>query len=167
MMLYPYRILIDGGLTSLILTVLIVGTIFWNYRWWLADFPPALQDILPPQTTQERQKAILIAIGFFAIIILGMAVSFSLLQQQIPVKLNFFSAWLHGFLFFQVFNLWDLIVIDWIGCLFIDPSNPPIPGTENSPGYRDYWFHFQGFLQGILIGILFSLLAAAIVTFFG
>lgn len=163
-MIYPYRLLIDGVVTSLILTVFVAGTVFWNYRWWLSDFPPELQDVLPPQTDREKRKALLIAIVFLAFLLLGMAVSFSLLKQQIPTEINFLSAWLHGFLFFQVFNLWDLIVIDWIGFLLVDPSNPPIPGTENSPGYRDYFFHFQGFLKGIIIGTVISLLAAIVVT---
>ena len=164
-MLYPYRVLVDGCITSLILTVYILTTLRWNYRWWLADFPPALQASLPPQTTSEKQRGCLIGIGAFAIILLGMAVSFILLAHQTTAGLTFFSAWLHAFLFFQVFNIWDLLVIDWIGCLFIDPSNPPIPGTEYSPGYRDYFFHVIGFLKGIVIGLFVSLLPAIAVSF--
>ena len=143
---------------------MIAGTLFWNYRWWLADFPPEIRDVLPPQTDREKQKSLLIAIVFLAILLLGMSTSFSLLKQQIPTEITFLSAWLHAFLFFQIFNLWDLVVIDWIGILFINPSNPPIPGTKNSTGYRNYFFHFQGSLNGILIGTGISLLAAVVVT---
>ena len=165
MIVYPYRVLVDGCVVSLVLTIYIIGTLRWNYRWWLADFPPDLQASLPPQTANEKQKGGLIGLGAFAIVLLGMAVSFILLKRQTPTEITFFSAWLHAFLFFQVFNACDLLVIDWIGCLFIDPSKPPIPGTENSPGYRDYFFHVIGFLKGIVIGIFVSLLPAIVVSF--
>lgn len=34
------------------------------------------------------------------------------------------------------------------------------PGTEGMAGYRDYWFHFRGFLIGIPIILAASALLA-------
>ncbi len=45
-------------------------------------------------------------------------------------------------------NVFDLAVIDWCGTLLIDPMNPPLAGTEGAKGYRDFMFHFIGFLKG-------------------
>ena len=43
--------------------------------------------------------------------------------------------------------------------VLIDPQNPPFPGTENAPGYRNYRFHFVAVLKGSVIGLPMALLA--------
>lgn len=60
-------------------------------------------------------------------------------------------------------NLFDLVVIDWMGMHLIDPQNPPFPGAEGTHGYRDYRFHFIGFLRGSIMGIVLALIVSGIV----
>ena len=48
-----------------------------------------------------------------------------------------------------VFNAFDLIVLDWLFFCTIQPRQMVLPGTEGMPGYRDYRFHFIGFLKGL------------------
>ena len=164
-MIYLDRVLIDGSVTSLVFTVYVVGTLRWNYRWWLSSFPPALQDRLPPQTTHEKQRGIFVAMGTLAIFLLSMLVSLMLLKDRSSSELTFLMAWLHTYLLWQVVNIWDLIIIDWAGFLLIDPKDPPFPGTANSSGYRDYLFHFIGFIKGSVLGIFISLLPATAAFF--
>ena len=46
------------------------------------------------------------------------------------------------------------------------PQKPPFAGTEGASGWRDYAFHFRGFLKGCVIGLIFATKVAGIVTVF-
>jgi hypothetical protein len=39
-----------------------------------------------------------------------------------------------------------------------------LPGTEGSPGYKDYRFHFRGFLIGTVLILVASAVMAAVVA---
>jgi hypothetical protein len=62
---------------------------------------------------------------------------------------------------FSVFNVLDWLVLDWL-LVWFQPHFVVLPGTEGMAGYRSYWFHFRGFLIGILLTVLGSLLIAPI-----
>ncbi|MEM9532128.1 MAG: hypothetical protein AAGA23_14540 [Pseudomonadota bacterium] len=46
--------------------------------------------------------------------------------------------------------------------MLVNPSQPPIPGTENAAGYRDFTFHAMKSLNGVVLGAPFALAAAGI-----
>jgi hypothetical protein len=48
-----------------------------------------------------------------------------------------------------VFNVFDLLILDWILFCTIRPRWLVLPGTEGMAGYGDYRFHFIGFLKGL------------------
>lgn len=56
--------------------------------------------------------------------------------------------------------MWDLLILDWLIFVTIQPDFIVIPGTEGLAGYKDYWFHFEvsflGWVQwiSILVGAL-------------
>jgi hypothetical protein len=131
---------------------------------WLHDFPADIQAMVGPKTaTEERLTKVMGApfiLLFFGLpLLLGWD-----LKATLGAEFTFWRAWLYGYLLFFGVNLWDLVVIDWIGFWLIDPQNPPIPGTEGAAGYRDYAFHFYAFLRGCLIGIVFATFFAAVIT---
>jgi len=41
------------------------------------------------------------------------------------------------------------LVLDWLIFCTIQPRRIVLPGTEGMAGYRDYRFHFIGFLKGL------------------
>jgi hypothetical protein len=61
-----------------------------------------------------------------------------------------------------VFNIFDLLVLDWFFFCTVQPRLMVLPGTEGMPGYRDYRFHFIGFLKGLVFcavgGLIIALL---------
>ena len=63
----------------------------------------------------------------------------------------------------SVFNVVDLLVLDW-PLVAIVPGFMVLPGTEGSAGYKDYWFHFRGFLIGTVLILVASGLMAGVVT---
>jgi tetrahydromethanopterin S-methyltransferase subunit B len=69
----------------------------------------------------------------------------------------------------MVFNLFDLLIADWLVFVKIQPKAIVLPGTEGMAGYKDYAFHFRGFLVGIVFSavgaLVFSLIALALFSF--
>ena len=76
----------------------------------------------------------------------------------------FSTTFVHFFVIFSVINVLDWLVFDWLIVVRIRPSFLVLPGTEGMAGYRDYAFHFRGFLIGIPITSAASLLLAALIT---
>jgi len=66
------------------------------------------------------------------------------------------------YLIFTMVSLTDLIILDWLIFCIITPAFIIIPGTQGARGYKDYQFHFIGFLKGAVIYGAFSLILAGI-----
>jgi hypothetical protein len=62
--------------------------------------------------------------------------------------------------FSVIANMGHLIVLDWIFFCTIQPRSMILPGTEGMAGYRDYRFHFIGFLKGLGFSAVGGLLIA-------
>ena len=75
------------------------------------------------------------------------------------------SLFLNTFGVVFIFNLVDLLLLDWLMFCFITPSFVIIPGTEGMKGYKDYGYHFRAFLKGTILSVVAGLVIAGIVTF--
>jgi hypothetical protein len=67
-----------------------------------------------------------------------------------------------AFLVAFVFNLFDLLVIDWLLVVAWHPSWFIPPGTEGDAANRSYLFHFKGFLKGLGFCLAAGLIAAVL-----
>ena len=83
------------------------------------------------------------------------------LRRQNGGELSFLTAFVHSALLLFSFAVWDLLVLDWLVFVTIQPDFVVIPGTEGLASYKDYWFHFRESFPGweqwvsILAGALF------------
>jgi hypothetical protein len=157
------QLLSDGLLASIVFTV-VIGVVLWRKpRLFLHDFPADIQALTPPKTAQEKRLTKLVAVPVFALF-LGLPLLFVLrLKADNGGVLAFGAAYAYVYGIFQIVNLWDLIVMDWIGMtVLVDPQKPPLPGTEGAAGWRDYGFHFRGFLKGTVMGAVLMLPVAAL-----
>jgi hypothetical protein len=77
--------------------------------------------------------------------------------------ISFLTAFIHLFVMFSVFNLADLLLLDW-PLVAIGPRFVVLPGTEGAAGYRDYKFHFRGFLTGAVLILIASIVIAGLVA---
>lgn len=127
---------------------------------FLFNYPPAIQERVKSlkeyegriPTQQRKIGAKLVAALLFILIGIGLC-------KWAGVD-DFWSAFFHMLIVFTAFNVYDLIVLDWI--LFRNLKAVRIPGTEDMDrAYKDYGYHFVGFLKGILIGIGVSLVVAS------
>jgi hypothetical protein len=60
---------------------------------------------------------------------------------------------MHTAVVLTIVNLIDLIVVDWLIGIRLQPRMMILPGTEGLAGYDDFKFHVRGFLIG-LVGTL-------------
>jgi hypothetical protein len=49
---------------------------------------------------------------------------------------------------------------------FINPKFLILPGTEGMKEYKDYFFHFKGFLKGSMLSVIFGSLFSFIISLF-
>lgn len=74
----------------------------------------------------------------------------------------FIDTFLHSFGILMIFNLVDLLIIDWLIFCWITPRFVVIPSTEGMKGYKDYKIHLRGAMIGTPFLIIVSLFIAAI-----
>ncbi|MFE6014597.1 nitroreductase, partial [Bacillus thuringiensis] len=79
-------------------------------------------------------------------------------------KLLYIDAYLHTFGILMIFNLVDLLIIDWLIFCWITPRFVVIPSTAGMKGYKDYKFHLRGAIVATQILAIVSLFLAGIAT---
>lgn len=156
-------VLTHGLLMSLVFSVFVIGTLIWKPRLWLQDFPADLQAAIPPKTDAEKRQTMWIGFVFFAMLFGGLI----LVALQYQGSNQIIGMFIHVYLVWQIVNMVDLIIIDWCGMQLVDPDNPPFPGTEGAKGYRDYRFHFVGFIKGSIMGLVLSAIVSGIALLLG
>jgi len=66
------------------------------------------------------------------------------------------------FIIAMTWNVVDLLIMDWLIVCTITPKWVVIKGTEKCKGYKDYFFHFKGFLLGCVYTMIMALLFSGI-----
>ncbi len=156
--------LIYGAILSVVLSVLIIISMYINAEIWASDYPPDIQENYIPVSEKTQKQKIVVSIAFLGIIfgLIGLAIMhFDLMIER---ELSFLDAFCIIFVMLLCFNLIDLLVLDWLFFINIQPNFIVLPGTEGLKGYDDYYFHFRGFLIGMVIISVASLLFAGILT---
>jgi len=134
--------LVDGIILSVLISIVVLGSIYVDPRMWVDDYPPDIQAAVGPVQTPPGQ--VIVGGVFFAAAVVGVPLwSNARLRRRNHGKLSFWAAFANSALLFFVFAVWDLLVLDWLLFVTIRPSFMVIPGTEGLAGYKDYWFHFR------------------------
>lgn len=153
------KILIDGGLITFLLAVYLLLIIRFTPRLFLNknDVPGDILAAVPPRTPQEKKLSLLVGIpllAFMFILPVWSAVSY---KSQAAGPVSFGILFLHIFLIVMMFNLFDLVVLDWFLLNTLTPRFLVYPGTEGLAGYKDKMFHLRAHvraLPGVLVGAL-------------
>jgi hypothetical protein len=154
------RILFDGTLLSLIMGVFVFGSLWYNPRLWLQDYPKAIQAKVPPLTRQEKQEQKLLMIP----ILLAMIGTPLWSAYQLGGEAPFLTVYFTAFLVTNIFNLFDAVVIDWLVLIVLKPKFAVLPGTEDMAHLlRDPKMHLSAYLRGIVFCAGFSLVIALVV----
>lgn len=157
-LILEHGIVASVGLTF---ALLIIG--LKNPRLMLQDYPLSIRQSVSPKTATEKRQTIWYGLPFL------------LIMFGYPLIVGAHFALRNDWQFWQIltftwgmtlfFNVYDLLILDWLLFCFITPKMVVIPGTEGNEGYKDYWFHFVGFLKGIGITLVMSFVQSGIIEF--
>jgi hypothetical protein len=154
--------LLWGLLLSAWLTVTFVAIGLINAEMWLDDYPPDIRRKFGPMSRKANRLRWLLGLP---VLLAGLALAaFATFRfvDQAPVPITFTSMFLHTLILLSVFNLIDLLLLDWLFFVRIQPRFVILPGTEGLAGYRDYAFHWYGFLKGTAGIVVFSIVAGVL-----
>jgi hypothetical protein len=158
--------LAHSGLYVALATISLLLLVFYNPRLMLQDYPPAIKEIVPPKTKAEKHFSTWLGLPFILVLFLFPIYATFVFQSRSGDEAGFLSLWLYAFGIAFAFNLWDWLVLDWLIFCTITPKQLVIPGSEGHPAYKDYFFHFRGFLIGTVFSAVMGLIAAGIVALF-
>jgi hypothetical protein len=149
--------LIFGGLFCV--ATLILGRI--NAEMLLSDYPPDIRARFGPMRPETRKKANIASLPLLAILLAVIVVALAQLRQ-FTGELTFINTLIVATLIFQIWNLIDLLVLDWLILMTLRPRFMILPGTEGLAGYQDYRFHFQKFIKGIALTLVLGFIVTGI-----
>jgi len=150
-------ILVYGLLTSLLLAALTLTSLYIQPRIWMQDLPKEIQQSMPSKTKKEKRQTLVVLILFLGIIILLPSIAVTKYSSQ-PTLLQ---AWLITYSVYFIFNLTDLLFIDWLLVCTITPGFIKLEGVDEHV-YKKYRKHLKDFLKGTVAIILPSFLSALI-----
>lgn len=154
-MIHVDQILVGGLIMSVLLSAFIVVSMKRNPRVWMQDYPADIQALVPPKTPQEKQESWIVGIMFLAVMVSVPLVSVIAARAN-DGDMSFLAAFVHVFGISMIFNLVDLLILDWGMFCTWTPAWLVIPGTEGAPGYKDYRFHVRGGVIGTVIAAVFA-----------
>ena len=128
----------------------------------LHDYPKDIQaaaTIEKPTKAQEKAAKRFGAVG--GLIILGVLLAFGLLRFH-SEQVSFLQVLKYIFIIAMTWNVVDLLIMDWLIVCTITPKWIVLRGTEGCKGYKDYFFHFKGFLIGCVYTTIMALLFSGI-----
>jgi hypothetical protein len=145
-------------------SLLLLGLVLYNPRLMLQDYPPAIKATVPPKTERENKLSTWLGLPFLLVLLVYPVYATFLYQSRSGGQAGFLSLWLYAFLIAFAFNVWDWLVLDWLVFCTITPKQFVIPGSEGHPAYKDYAFHFRGFLVGTVFSAALGLIVAGVVA---
>ena len=161
------RVVRDGLLLSVVFSAIIVGTALIDPWIMLENYPPAIRESVTPPDDLPMVIPVFIGVGMIVVLVWLMVRSVIALERERGTHLGFGGAALHAWLLFQFVNLWDVVIIDWLLVVTIQPAAFILPGTEGHPAYDDYLFHLkESYAHPVpwIGGLVGSLVIAGIAT---
>jgi hypothetical protein len=154
------HVLINGTVITLAVGVIILGSLMYNARLWLQDYPKAIREKVPPLTPIEKQQRVVVAVLFMSVLFGGLLLTAIQLRGR---ALAFGEAYLLFFLMLFLFNLFDAVVIDLLILTGLKPKFVILPGAEGMEYlFNDYRKHVGDFLKGMAFCAIASLPFAAV-----
>ncbi len=154
-----YDALIYGIGLSLVLTTITVVSGLIAPDMWVSKYPPDIQQRYGPMSLRAARLRPYVAVLVFMAALLIPTLGLFALHNEVG-EVSFILAFAFSSVTLLVFNTFDLILLDWLLFCTVQPKLMVLPGTEGMPGYRDYRFHFIGFLKGLIFCVVGGLVIA-------
>lgn len=151
-----------GMLLSILMSSVIFATLYLCPQIWVSDAPEDIQRAIGPISAHDLRLKQLIGIPTMLAVLAILVAAILQLNTLAKGALTFWDVAISTFLIIQVFNLVDLVIIDWLVVVTLRPAFLVVPGTEDLQGYRAYRFHLVAFLKGVVGSLMMSALIAGI-----
>lgn len=158
------EILWEGLLYAFFLIAIVTVSQFYNPRLWLNDYPKEIQDMVPQMSKQEKTIKGLIGIPFLLIMFGYPVFSTYALKLSMGSSFTILIAFFNMLIICSIFNLFDLLILDWLIFCFINPKYLTLKGTAGSKAYKDYGFHLRAARKGFRITVLVSAIVSIIIS---
>jgi hypothetical protein len=155
--------LVSGAWLSLALLIIMVVSGRLAMDMWVGDYPPDIQQKYGRMSARGARLRPYVAVAFFAAALAIPIVGLFGLEVRLG-RVTFLPAFLFSGVTLLVFNVFDLLILDWLLFCTVQPRWIVLPGTEGMAAYRDYRFHFIGFLKGLGFCAVGGLLVSGIWT---
>lgn len=155
-----------GTILSGALTILILGSLYINPEMWLQDAPRDVQEKHGPMSARAKQQRAWLVVAFAITISSVVGVSLYQLPAVLGEPLTFGAVFSHLLLMFMLFNVVDLLLIDWLIVEFMRPRFIAQSPLGQLMAEANYGFHLQAFLKGSAGILIASLLLAGLIIFF-
>ncbi|MCR5227513.1 MAG: hypothetical protein K6E27_09905 [Eubacterium sp.] len=154
--------LIEGLIWS-VLWIIYVYVIVTKFPWQMMhDYPEDIQKaatLSEPTDRQNKNAKLFGLIG--SLVIFASLIAFGLVQFY-QKDFSFLAILIHIFIIGMTWNVIDLLVMDWLIICIITPKWVVIEGTEGCKGYKDYLYHFKGFLIGCVYTTIMALIISGV-----
>ena len=129
---------------------------------WLHVYPKTIQEVttLPPLAGKRRFVAYAFIILWFALLLASLC--WSVATTYAAGRVSYWVVFLHTLVMMLVWDVFNLLVLDWLVFCTLRPAWIVLPGSEGHPGYRDYRYHWRGFLKGCVVSILGALVLSVL-----
>lgn len=134
------RALLTAGVVCLLFSVLVLGTLAYNPRLWSRSAPPAIREAVEPLTARERRDRLALLVPLVGVTF-GIPVWSVLSVEAALGGITFQSAFVHLWLAFVAFNLYDLVVLDWLVTVRWQPRFVYTPEIEPHLHHNTYRYH--------------------------
>ncbi len=159
-----HRALVDGAILIAVLSTIILTSLYRNAELWLDDYPPDIRERYGEMTDATRKERRVWGALFLVGTLVPIGLGLYALTHHESGPPTFLQAFGYVFVAMTLFNLWDLVVLDWLLFVRIRPRFIILPGTEGLAGYDSYFFHFRAFLIGLVGTVAFAAALAGVVV---
>jgi hypothetical protein len=142
-LLNTMRVARDGALFSLPVAIYLLIVMRFKPRIFLQHCPKEVREVVPPKSEKERRMSIWLGL------LIGVPFVTALLWRTATLGgHSFWNRFAYAFGVLFIFNLVDLLILDWLIVCWLEPRWVILPGTAHIVIPKRYLHHFKGFLVG-------------------
>jgi len=153
------RIVRDGALLSAVASTYLLALLRFNPRIFLGHYPKEIRRVVPPRSDKEKRISLLLGL-----IIAAPATSTLVWRTSILESHSFWDRFAYAFGVLFIFNLVDLLILDWLIVCWLQPRWIILPGTEHITIPNPYLHHLKEFLLGTAGLVVAGLAIAALLS---
>src|SRR5579872_7328044 len=126
MLMPTSQIIRDGAVLSVVASTYLLLLLRFNPRIFLGHYPKEIREIVPPKSEKVRRTSILLGL------LIGAPSASALLWRTATLEgHSFWERFAYAFGVLFIFNLVDLLILDWLIACWIKPHWVILPGTEH------------------------------------